>query len=244
MTTTPLRLLLPLLTLTLSAACGGGDDDASGDLGTTIDAGDTGGDDSDDSSDDGDDAPPPACADTCDGCCDGETCLSGDASDACGLGGNACAVCGPDFVCGEGACSVDPASRWDVLAVRATVFEDNSGGGSWDPLGGLPDVFLNMRSEDSPEVFEGESTVIDDTLAPEWNQVILEDVPARGLTGSGLQIELLDSDLAANDAMGRCDFAVGQDAFGEGELVAECGRNDEVDPPVRGWSLTWRLRRN
>lgn len=44
------------------------------------------------------------CAETCDGCCDGETCLSGDTVAMCGTGGDACMTCGSDAQCDSGQC--------------------------------------------------------------------------------------------------------------------------------------------
>ncbi len=44
------------------------------------------------------------CAETCNGCCDGETCLDGDVQAACGTGGDACQPCGANAECDAGQC--------------------------------------------------------------------------------------------------------------------------------------------
>lgn len=50
----------------------------------------------------------PTCAETCAGCCDGETCQAGTESGACGTGGAACATCsGVKGLCFNSACACD-----------------------------------------------------------------------------------------------------------------------------------------
>jgi hypothetical protein len=183
-----------------------------------------------------------ACADTCDGCCAGEVCQPGGAADACGAGGAECAACPVDFICEAGGCVVDPTSRWDVFALRGSVFEDVIGGGSWDPIGGLPDPFVEMATEDSPDRFTGASASIDDTLGPVWDQVVLGNVTARALTSFGIDATILDDDaVGGSDSMGGCRIGVDPSAFAEGEVTSVCEPNP--DAGIRGWTLVWRLRR-
>jgi len=54
------------------------------------------------------DIQPGSCADTCSGCCDGETCLPGAADDACGADGAACTPCAGDAQCVGGECQTGP----------------------------------------------------------------------------------------------------------------------------------------
>jgi hypothetical protein len=183
-----------------------------------------------------------ACADTCDGCCIGEVCQPGGAADACGAGGSECLACPVAFLCESGGCAVDPTTRWDVFALRGSVFEDVVGGGSWDPIGGLPDPFVEMVSEDSPERFTGSSAAPGDTLAPVWDQVVLGNVTARALTDFGIEATILDDDaVGGSDSMGACRISVDASAFGEGEVTSVCEPNP--DAGIRGWTLVWRLRR-
>lgn len=47
--------------------------------------------------------PPPLCADSCAGCCTGETCLPGNTLTVCGSTGDTCAACGDGQAC-QGRC--------------------------------------------------------------------------------------------------------------------------------------------
>jgi hypothetical protein len=141
-------------------------------------------------------------ATTCDGCCDGDVCLSGTSAGACGSGGAACADCGPRGVCAaaeENTCEVDPAARWNLIAVRATLPETQEGGGTWDPNGGLPDGYARGVLDDEKQ----EQTSVDkNTLSPSWNEPVAIDLRASEL--AELVIEVFDSDLDADDLIGRC----------------------------------------
>lgn len=192
----------------------------------------------------GDDDPPTEeCAATCDGCCDGDACLTGNSPTACGGGGGACEVCDPGFVCGVGACTVDRTSRWDVLADSADVFEDNVGGGTWDPAGGLPDPYVRMTINDGVEDLEGSTDSPADTLTPSWNQVVLADVPAAALVDNGVTTTILDDDplLDESDSMGTCTVTLDDPDFTGNSLTAVCAPN--FDAGVRGWTLRLRLIR-
>lgn len=186
-----------------------------------------------------------ACADTCDGCCAGEVCQPGGAVEACGGGGSECVACPVAFICESGGCAIDPASRWDVLAVRGAVFDDNLGGGRWDAgFGNIrrPDPFVRMRTEDSPDVFEADSGEVTDSLEPVWDQVVLGNVSARALTNFGIDATIFDNDdISGDETMGTCRIGVDVSAFSEGEVEFVCETN--VDAGTRGWTLVWRLRR-
>ena len=82
--------------------------------------------------------PPPACADTCEGCCTGEECLPGDAVDACGKDGGACAPCGEGQTCDAGVCTCTPNDHkgcveeevywFDSCDVQGDLVEECTGG--------------------------------------------------------------------------------------------------------------------
>ena len=215
----------------LASACsGGGGDDSVGDDGNSPD-GRPG--DPDASSTCG-----PA---TCNGCCDGDTCRAGTAAEACGGGGAACTACGADFLCEAAACAIDPASRWDVLAVSATVFADNTGGSAWDPFGGLPDPFVAMSTQDGPDLFQGATSPIADLLDPTWNVVVLDAVPARALVGPGLDTTMYDDDpVDADDSMGSCIVRFDEAMFDGNTIAYECPTAGDT----RGWTLSLQVRRN
>lgn len=191
----------------------------------------------------GNDPPTEECQATCDGCCDGDACLSGTSPNACGSAGAACAVCDPGFVCELGGCTVDRTSRWDVLADTGDVFEDNMGGGSWDPLGGMPDPYVDLVTSDGIEEITGSSAARADTLAPDWNQVVLSDVPASALVDNGIATTVLDDDPAIDpsDSMGTCVISIGDADFTGDALTFVCPFDEGAG--VRGWTLRIRLIR-
>jgi len=222
--------------LAIAAACsGGGDDDPAGgpDAGRISDP--------DGRPDAG--RPSEECAATCGGCCDGDACLSGTSPNACGEEGEACAVCDPGFVCGEGGCTVDLTSRWDVLADSANVFEDNAGGTPWDAGGGLPDPYVEMKTNDGVDDLDGTTDAKGDTLAPQWNQVVLEDVPAGALVDNGIETTILDDDplLDPSDPMGTCRVGFTDADFTGNTVTAVCPF--DADAGARGWTLRFRLIR-
>ncbi len=225
----------------LGGACTGGDD-GGGTPGGQPDSGvvDPGGDSEPDA---GHQPPTEECAESCTGCCDGDACLSGTSPSACGGGGGACAVCEPGFVCQAAGCTVDRTSRWDVLADTGDVFEDNAGGTPWDPSGGLPDPYVDMATSDDIDDLTGSTDAKSDTLAPDWNQVVLSDVPAGALIDNGLATTLLDDDplVDPSDSMGRCLIGVGDADFTGNTMTFVCP--PDPDAGVRGWTVRLRLIR-
>ncbi|HEU5058648.1 MAG TPA: hypothetical protein VFU21_19075 [Kofleriaceae bacterium] len=231
-----------LCALTVLGACSGGDDEGGGGDGSGAPDAGVGGPD-DPGPDAGLDPPTEQCAATCDGCCDGDACLSGTSPNACGSAGGACAVCDPGFVCELGGCTVDRTSRWDVLADSGEVFEDNAGGSSWDPSGGLPDPYVDMTTTDGIDDLAGSSSAQGDTLAPIWNQVVLGDVPASALVDNGLSTTVLDDDpvIDPSDSMGTCLISIGDADFTGDTVTFDCPFDQEAG--ARGWTLRLRLIR-
>ena len=207
-------------------------------MSATADAGDPGDDPEPDA---GHDPPTEECAATCDGCCDGDSCLTGTSPTACGSAGGACAVCDPGFVCELGGCTVDRTSRWDVLVDSGDVFEDNTGGGTWDIAGGLPDPYVDLVTTDDIEELTGSSSAQGDTLAPNWNQVVLSDVPAGALVDHGVTTTVLDDDLDASDSMGTCLVSLSDSDFTGDALTRICPFDEGAG--ARGWTLRIRLIR-
>lgn len=226
----------------LVPACSGGDE-GDGSAGGAPDAGIVDPGEGDPPPDAGHEPPSEECAASCAGCCDGDACLSGSSPTACGGGGGSCAVCDPGFVCEAAACAVDRTSRWDVLADSADVFEDNAGGTPWDPSGGLPDPYVEMSIDDGVEELEGSTDSPADTLAPSWNQVVLEEVPAGALLDAGITTTLLDDDplVDASDSMGTCTVTFDDADFTGEVLTAVCPFDAEAG--ARGWTLRLRLIR-
>jgi len=115
---------------------------------------------------------PPACGPgNCTGCCDGNNCVAGTSKYNCGTGGGICTTCGAPYEsCSVGACVVDPASKWEVEVIRATINQAKVWD-SWlvgdsklpDPYFGIDWDTCSSWSIDSP-CSDTESNTYD----PEW----------------------------------------------------------------------------
>ncbi|MFT4037495.1 MAG: hypothetical protein QM692_04895 [Thermomicrobiales bacterium] len=57
--------------------------------------------------------PPPLCADSCAGCCTGETCSAGNTLTVCGSNGDTCAACGDGQQC-QGRCCTPSGGVCDI----------------------------------------------------------------------------------------------------------------------------------
>lgn len=156
------------------------------------------------------------CAMTCDGCCVEDTCMAGDTPDACGIEGAACLECPSGTLC-EGECLADSEALWDVLIVSGQLPETAPTGDNWDPLGGLPDPYIELTL--GKEVVR--SATIDTTLDPLWNEVVLTARTTAELT-EPIEYVLYDDDSPLGpDPAGSCVFQLQDDQFGI-PLIAEC----------------------
>ena len=232
----PSPMRLAHLSLLLLAACGGGGGldeaalDGGGDPTGQPDAGGGGG--------GGGDACGPA---TCDGCCDGETCLAGDSDDECGGGGAACQSCGRWGECSEAAiCELAADTRWDVVMVSASVSAVNQGGTNWDGGTDRPDVYVRAFATEP-----GSGTHLDDrtddheTLTPTWNETLFANLAGGAL--EGMQIELFDDDDNDDDTMGDCVAGIRLEDAEAGELELDCPRGLFAGRDRAGWTLRIRL---
>jgi len=215
-----------VLLLTLTAACSGGDDDASAP---------DGGRDSIDAADHG-------CGpSTCDGCCDGDTCLGGDSTGACGTGGEACEVCGAGLECQARACEVLANSRWDLTVVSATINELNLDGEDWDS--GLedppPDVHVDVWVGEGEAEQEATTDTVHNSLTPTFDEVVLTEVTASDLLDR-LEMRPMDTDEGNDDdIIGRCSAEVDTSSFSGAELTLDCPRDLEHDQA--GFAIRYRI---
>jgi hypothetical protein len=165
------------------------------------------------------------CWSTCDGCCDNGVCETGFDDWACGSFGTTCQVCDGGLACAGGACSVDPSSYWDVVAIEGEAFILPDGG-SWDSWDGLPDLyaeFATFYQEGNGYGLEVTTSVVDDTMHAYWNETVIEDIQAQDLLDEGLSIELLDEDdFNYDDSIGSCSFVIGPSDF-DGLPKSGCG---------------------
>lgn len=228
---------------------GGGDsggdngDNGDGDGGSDSGDDDSGDDDSGDGDPDGGpppgpDAGDPVCnAETCGGCCDGDGCAPGDQDDACGAGGDVCTACGAGSSCQQGACVLDPLSRWDVVIEDGELPATTLLGLPWDP-GALPDAFVELVASDGFDRAEGSSQVSFETLTPIWNETVLSSVPARVLLGGmTARVQDFDGPLVPND-FGSCEAVIEPSMFADATVELDC----PATPERSGFVLRYRIR--
>lgn len=151
-------------------------------------------------------ASPSSCSPAnCAGCCDGDACLSGTSSAACGSGGDSCVDCGPRGICAEDAftatCEIDPLSRWNLVALDGELPEKKANGNNWDPFGGLPDGYVRAEL-DGDQI--GKTGNANNTTTPSWNQAVATDVRAGDIENMVLEIKDADFDDLPDDLVGRC----------------------------------------
>jgi hypothetical protein len=186
-----------------------------------------------------------SCSESCDGCCAGDSCLAGDLSGACGTSGAACVDCGPAFTCSAfGECEVDPDSRWDLVAVRASFSVFNPSGALWDSgASGRPDAYVSAEASDADGTgFAGSTERVDDTTTPVWDELVLVDVPARALR-RGVTLRVRDYDLLSrDDDIGWCYWLPSHGAFGA-RVTLTCPART-ADPETVETELTVRLERH
>lgn len=176
----------------------------------------------------------------CGGCCSGETCLAGNSGAACGAAGDVCIDCGPDRLCSSGSCSIDPASRWNVIVESVHVNAQTAAGDAWDAFGGAPDPLVNVYIA-AEGAYVGSTTSVADTFDATFNQRIATGQRAGALEAF-LSFEVLDEDTTSNDFIGHCSITVGDDAFDAGTLEVDCPR---VPADMQsGFTLRWHLERN
>ena len=164
------------------------------------------------------------CWQTCLGCCDdaGE-CWPGNDLAACGTDGYSCEICPFSHLCMAGTCALDMDTKWDVWAFDGEVLYTPDGG--WDEIAGDPDPYVEFKTyynEDEGYLLTGVSFTDDDTNFPYWNQPILFNIPAGDLLQHGLAVHLYDADLAWDDSIGSCSFALSESDF-DGEPKGSCG---------------------
>lgn len=137
---------------------------------------------------------PPACSPVnCTGCCAGDVCKAGGASDSCGQGGTACAVCGAPQICTAArSCGVDPNERIRLTIVDATIVSTTPSGLSWDSPLGSPDPYVTINGSVA-------TRVIDDTTWPVWGAT--HSFTRAEIMGSGIVLQMFDKDVSFDDVI-------------------------------------------
>lgn len=165
-----------------------------------------------------------ACAESCDGCCDGDTCLDGTQDDACGTDGGSCSPCGPNLFCGSTGCLVELDAEWDVIAHQAVIAPTDPDGDTWDAFNGLPDPYVVMAVPGQ----SGETSVIDNELFPEWDEVVLAGITTTQLQ-AGLELGVRDSDFGFDTTLGGSTAVLEITDADYNELLLVTGSVDGVE---------------
>jgi hypothetical protein len=111
-------------------------------------------------------------------------------------------------------------------------------GSAWD-LGGNPDGYVKFTTTGGD--YRGESAVVEDTLTPQWDAVLIENISGTDLVFRGLEVEVLDEDLTSDQSFGTCiitNFEQGD--LGSGAVTREC---EALEGVQAGWTLTFRVDR-
>jgi hypothetical protein len=143
---------------------------------------------------------PADCQPVCgDGVCEvGETistCSEDCASASCTVGDpNSCSG---ETICIAGTCENAFGRNYRITVVRGVITERNKDGNAWDIGGGLPDPVVTLTINGAMHT----TPVINDTLEPSWNFVT---PPTLIPGGTVFQIDVADSDIAADDMIIGC----------------------------------------
>jgi hypothetical protein len=161
-----------------------------------------------------------SCQATCtNGCCTAAGCQPGTATNACGTGGEGCVDCGVGRTCTAATCQLDRTSLWDVYISFAVVPSTDKNGASWDPLGGAPDPYCKVFTNEGTSVHSGQTSVVTDSTVPFWAETPVKGVKASELL-SNTSIEIWDSDIEFDDYIGGCQLTLTPDIF-DGSLQSQ-----------------------
>ena len=177
-----------------------------------------------------------------------QTCYSdGSGYGACGCATGGCTpACGPAFVCASGVCTIDPASRWNVVLENLTVPSLGCSGIGWDstfsatPDEADPAVTISVGSTTSATSGAGSDTsYVSWSGGPTVTNVRADDLATY------LGFDVQDVDASSNDEIGNCfvpsTLVVG--AFDGTTQTTNCSANC-TSASVAGWGpLHWHLER-
>lgn len=173
-----MKRALPIVFIIFSSsmfACTGSDGSQSeGDGDSTIDDGDGDTSGSGGAAGDGDSAA--SCAETCPGCCDGETCVETPTDAQCGRDGAECAAClgweycvsDPNSFVGVGICETESTSMWEITVDSVSAYSQQPGPDDWDLLDG-PDLFVCLEVD---SVERGCTSACTDSYSCSINEVV------------------------------------------------------------------------
>lgn len=135
---------------------------------------------------------------TCTGCCFNNTCQSGNTAGACGKAAMACTACQSAEICkADQTCGIDPESNWRIFISAVTV-APNDNGNAWDPLGGAPDIGVDLWCPASSSSVTAVQPVVNDAFSATWSQGGCT-MKARDLMSAGFSLNVVDRDADADD---------------------------------------------
>ena len=130
-----------------------------------------------------------SCSQTCVGCCWNGECKQGASRQACGANGDTCKTCASEFECMSGQCQLSPSSRWNVVAIDATIAQSTYGG----DVTSDPDPFLEVTVGNS----KGKTSVKKNVYRAIWNKTVVTGASASDIMNNFSYV-LYDEDLTGN----------------------------------------------
>jgi Ca2+-dependent lipid-binding protein len=97
----------------------------------------------------------------------------------------------------------------------------NKSGTSWDVSGGAADPYVIGYSSLGAASHTGQTSVIEDTHSPAWNEPALTGISAAELL-SNLSFEIWDHDDAGSDLIGGCTIPVTEASFDGFLHIQDC----------------------
>ena len=152
-------------------------------------------------------------------------------------------VCEAGFLCTTGACTVDPASRWNVVLESVTVATTRYDGAQWDLVGITPDPYVEVivgNSASAPVGTTG-SGVDAYTVTFDGGATATDLRASEIMSFIGFRVSDDDSPPSAtDDFVGYCGGPPAAEVFASPQTF-EC----RVDPSAMnsGFTLLWHLER-
>lgn len=130
-----------------------------------------------------------SCSESCAGCCQDGKCRSGGNTQECGRDGSICKNCPAGFDCVSGSCSLQPGSRWTVIALDSTIVQSTVNPDSTS----APDPRLEVTVGETT----GETSTLTDTWRPEWQERAVTESAAN--IKSNMNYTMWDNDRFDDD---------------------------------------------
>jgi hypothetical protein len=181
--------------------------------------------------------PVPRCAQSCGGCCIGETCQTGDQASACGSGGVTCMACAGTDICDASStprtCTLDLSATWRVQPSSATIAQQTTNGFDWDADGSPPDVVVEGTCPSAGEPIPFHTPEVE-SLTPQWTEGGCLTT-ADALLKNDVQLKVIDVDVLADDTIAAGTYRFTKNDLGRGTITLQL--------PSQLGTLTFQLTR-